>query len=56
MKRPKIKEQIKSSIRLDSDVHEKAHEAAEQDSRSFNAEVNVLLREALEARRRKVSR
>ena len=44
-------EEVKQTVRFEEDVHKAVRELADGDRRSFNAEVNVLLREAVEARR-----
>jgi hypothetical protein len=43
-------EEKKLTIRIPGDLHTKLSEAAKTDTRSLNAEIIVLLKEALEAR------
>ena len=41
------------TVRFDKEIHDQVSAEATKDRRSFNAEVNELLQEALEARRRR---
>lgn len=41
----------KLTIRIPQDIHEKLTQLAQQDTRSLNAEIIVLLKEAIERRK-----
>lgn len=46
----------KITVRMPSDLHEKLAQLAQTDTRSLNAEILVLLREAVEQRERNTKR
>ena len=45
--------EVKTNLRLPEDLYEKVKRWADKDLRSINAEIQVLLREAIEAREKK---
>ena len=48
--------EVKTNLRLPEDLYEMVKRWAEKDLRSINAEIQVLLREAVEAREKKASK
>lgn len=43
----------RTTLNLDEDVHEEVEQSRIKDKRSFTGQVNILLREALDARKGK---
>jgi hypothetical protein len=44
--------EVKTQLRIPAELHEEVKRLAEQELRSFNAQILTLLREALETRKR----